>query len=168
MLNADYFINKLQLKEHPEGGYYYEIFSSKAKIKLKSLPEGFSDDRKYYTSIYFLLKSEVVSRFHRIKSDEIWNYHAGSPLDIHIIDKNGAYSIKKLGLNLDNDEKPQQIVKAGCWFGAAVSENNNFSFVGCFVSPGFDFEDFELADREELLKVYPQYADIVKQLTKVI
>ena len=112
-----------------------------------------------------MLKSGEVSRFHRIKSDEIWNYHTGSSLSIHIIDINGKYSIKKLGLNLYNDEKLQQIVKAGCWFGASVTEKDTFALVGCFVSPGFDFEDFELVKRQDLLKIYPEYEDIINDLT---
>ncbi len=165
MQTADHFIKNLNLKVHPEGGYYNEVFSSEGKIKIESLPEGFSNARKYYTSIYFLLKSGEVSHLHRIKSDEIWNFHCGSALTIHIIDKNGEYSTKKLGLNIKNNEQPQQIVVAGCWFGVSVNNNNSFSLVSCFVSPGFDFEDFELANRTDLMKTNPELADIINDFT---
>jgi len=163
--NADYWINHLNLLPHPEGGYYKEIFSSSEEMNQKSLPLRFSGDRKYYTSIYFLLKGNQVSHFHRIKSDEIWSFHAGNVLDIHVIDPRGNYSLLKLGLDLEKKELPQQIVKAGSWFGASLNQQNGFVLVGCFVAPGFDFNDFELGDKHELLKLYPDYHRIIDRLT---
>ena len=163
--NADYWINQLNLLPHPEGGYYKEIFSSSEVINQRLLNQRFTGNRKYYTSIYFLIKDEQVSHFHRIKSDEIWSFHAGDVLDIHVIDENGNYSIRKLGLNTEKEELPQQIVKAGSWFGASLNQQNGFVLVGCFVSPGFDFNDFELGDRSELLKLYPEHKRIIEKLT---
>ncbi len=163
--NAEYWINHLCLLPHPEGGYYKEIFSSIDEIEQKCLSKRFIGNRKYYTSIYFLLKDEQVSHFHRIKSDEIWSFHAGSVLDIHIIDEDGNYSIKKLGLNPEKDEIPQQIVKAGSWFGASLCNQKGFALVGCFVSPGFDFNDFELGNRNEMLNLYAMHEIIIGKLT---
>jgi predicted cupin superfamily sugar epimerase len=96
--NAEYWINSLKLQEHPEGGYYREIFASNELISQKCLPKRFIGERFFYTSIYFLLKNKQVSHFHRIKSDEISSFHSGNALDIHIIDENGNYSLKKTGL----------------------------------------------------------------------
>jgi predicted cupin superfamily sugar epimerase len=160
--NADYWINHLNLLPHPEGGFYKEIFSSIESIDQNRLHKRFSGSRKFYTSIYFLLRNDEVSHFHRIKSDEIWTFHTGSALDIHIIDENGTYSIKKLGLNPEKSEMPQQIVKAGTWFAASLIQPDGYALVGCFVSPGFDFADFELGERNELIKLYPKYEQVIK------
>jgi predicted cupin superfamily sugar epimerase len=165
MMNAEYWINKLGLQSHPEGGYYYETFAANEIVSAKALPERYGGNRKFYTSIYFLLKSGQVSHFHKIKSDEIWAFHAGGPLDIHVIDSSGNYKILKLGLNLEKGEFPQHVVPAGCWFGASLDNSKEFSLVGCFVAPGFDFADFQLATQESLISEFPQYENIIKRLT---
>jgi uncharacterized protein len=165
MRNADYWINRLNLQEHPEGGYYREVFASSEIISQKCLPNRFEGERTIYTSIYFLLKNDQVSHMHLIKSDEIWCFHTGNPLNIHIIDENGNYSIKKLGLNFKEGELPQQIVKAGSWFGANFSDISEFALVGCIVAPGFNFTDFELAKREDLIELYPEQQQIITFLT---
>jgi len=103
---ADYWIKNLELLPHPEGGYYREIFSSNEIIDQKCLPQRFAGSRKFYTSIYFLLKNNEVSHFHRIKSDEIWCFHAGKTIEIHEINKESIYCVRKLGLNPQKDEMP--------------------------------------------------------------
>ena len=91
MKNADFLIEKLQLTPHPEGGYFKEIFKSTDLIQAELLPQKYSGSRVMYTSIYFLLKSNQVSHFHRLKSDELWSFHFGSSLIIHVLDKNGKF-----------------------------------------------------------------------------
>jgi len=164
-MEADKWIEKLNLKSHPEGGYYYETFAAQEEISARALPKRYGAARKHYTSIYFLLKGHQVSHFHRIKSDEIWAFHAGVALNIHVINSEGNYSILKLGLNPENGEMLQQIVPAGSWFGASVSELSGYSLVGCVVAPGFDFADFELAKRKEMLESFPAHKSIIEQLT---
>lgn len=156
--NADFWITYLGLQPHPEGGYYKSTFVSEEITKTEF------GERKLYTSIYFLLQSHDVSHFHRLKSDELWYFHGGSSLTIHIIDENGLYYEKKLGLNLENGEEPQIIVPKNAIFGSSVLSNNTFSLVGCMVSPGFDFQDFELLYKDELLQQYPQYTKIIHKL----
>lgn len=162
---AEYWIKYLGLKAHPEGGYYHETFVSENLIEATSLPSEYGGARKFYTSIYFLLKDNEVSHFHKIKSDEIWTFHAGDALDIHVFDPAGCYQILKLGLNIEKNEKPQQIVKGGSWFGASLPNTEGFSLVGCFVAPGFDFIDFELGNRRNLLEQYPEQKEIIMKLT---
>jgi predicted cupin superfamily sugar epimerase len=99
-------------------------------------------ERSLSTSIYFLLTADRPSAMHRIKSDEIWYFHDGDALDIMLIDLSGNHSVVRLGKNLDNHEALQFVVPAGFWFGAKTT--GLFSLVGCQVSPGFDFRDFEL------------------------
>ncbi len=164
-MNAEYWINKLGLKAHPEGGYYYETFAATEYIDLAALPDRYGGNRKHYTSIYFLLENGQVSHFHRIKSDEIWAFHYGEPLNIHVIDSSGNYQVLKLGLNIEKGESPQHIVPAGSWFGASLAIATGYSLVTCFVAPGFDFNDFELANRDNLVKAFPDYQMIIKKLT---
>ncbi|HDL64893.1 MAG TPA: cupin domain-containing protein [Proteobacteria bacterium] len=163
--DADYWIEKLSLSPHPEGGYFNETFAASDIINTDNLARDYKGPRKAYTSIYFLLRSGQISRFHRLKSDELWNYHSGSPVTISIIDPGGNYHEKKLGTDPENFESFQVIIKAGCWFGATIDESDSYSLVGCFVSPGFEFIDFELAEREELIKKYPEHHSIIKKLT---
>jgi uncharacterized protein len=106
-----------------------------------------------------------VSRFHRLKSDEIWYFHAGSSLMLYIIDAGGELKQFALGLNAAQGELPQIIVPRGSIFGAIVSQADSFTLMGCMVSPGFDFNDFELFSRDALLKEYPQHAEIIGRLT---
>lgn len=161
--NAEYWITKLGLIAHPEGGYFKEIYRS-VDIADKSLPERFSGNRNFSTAIYFLLKSEEVSVFHRIKSDEIWHFYSGSPLTVYVINQAGDLETHLLGDNPDNNESFQIIVGHSQWFAAKVNNPDTYTLVGCTVSPGFDFHDFEMADREELLKDYPQHQEIINYI----
>ncbi|WP_419887878.1 cupin domain-containing protein [Neobacillus niacini] len=160
----DYWVSKLGMTPHPEGGYYKETFQSEEQISDKELSVNLEGKRRLYTSIYFLLTSNDVSHFHRLKSDELWYYHGGSSLSIHVIDESGQYKEIKLGLNLGAGEVPQALVKKNSIFGSSVSEKDTCSLVGCMVSPGFEFQDFELFTQEELLKVYPQHKEIIMKL----
>ncbi len=161
---VDYWVSKLGMKPHPEGGYYKETFQSEEQIGDSELSVNFEGERKLYTSIYFLLTSDDVSHFHRLKSDELWYYHGGSSLSIHVIDESGEYKEIKLGMNLDAGEVPQVLVKKNSIFGSSISEMDTCSLVGCMVSPGFEFQDFELFTQEELMRDYPQHKKIIMKL----
>ncbi len=150
-------INKLELLPHPEGGFYRETYRSDQSVSKL--------DRHLMTVIYFLLTSENVSKFHRIKSDEIWFFHAGSPLIVHTLDEYDGHRQHLLGLDFQAGEYPQVLVPKNTIFGSTVKQENAFSLVSCTVSPGFSFEDFELFGRDELLKNYPNASDIIWQLT---
>jgi len=160
MKNALYWIENIGMLEHPEGGYFKETFRSEKVFH----PEGFLGERNFATSIYFLLEKNNVSHFHRIKSDEIWYYHAGSPLHVYVIYPNGELKELKIGPNLKDGEVLQAIVPANTIFGSTCT--NEYSLVGCMVSPGFDFNDFELFPTSQLLDLYPQHKTIIKVLSK--
>lgn len=159
-------IYRLKLTEHPEGGFYKETYRSDGEIPKSALPENFSENRNYCTGIYFLLTSDTFSAFHRIQQDEMWHFYEGSSLTIHIIDEKGNYSFQKLGLNLNNNETPQFTVPKKVWFAAKVNEPGSYSFVGCTVSPGFNFDDFELAERGKLTTRFPIHKDLIKKFTR--
>ena len=162
--DPQYYISKLGLEPHPEGGYFKRIYESGEMITDQELSVSFEGKRLLYTSIYFLLTSKDVSHFHRLQSDELWYYHGGSPLSVHIIDENGEYQERKLGLNLDKGEVPQVLVPKNSIFGSSVTDKDTFSLVGCMVSPGFEYQDFEMFTQDELLAKYPQHKDIIMKL----
>ncbi|MHA0856973.1 cupin domain-containing protein [Paenibacillus sp. CMAA1364] len=162
--DAQYYVTKLGLDPHPEGGYYKRTLESSEQISDQELTVDFEEKRKLYTSIYFLLGSNDISHFHRLKSDELWYYHAGSSLTVHVIDENGEYTAHQLGLDLDKGESPQLRVPKNSIFGSSVMDKDTFSLVGCMVSPGFEFRDFELFTQAELLATYPQHKDIIMKL----
>jgi len=134
------YITLLELRPHPEGGYFKEIYRSEKAIAMS----GFDGERSLCTSIYFLLQKGQSSALHRIKSDEIWYHHDGGTLHIIELDANGKEIITKLGKNIAKGEVLQHVVKAGTWFGARLPEETEFVLAGCQVSPGFDFRDFEM------------------------
>jgi uncharacterized protein len=162
--NAEYWIKKLDLTPHPEGGYYKETFASNDVISTSTLERYRGKPRKAYTLIYYLLKSGQVSKFHLLQSDEIWNFYFGSTLTIHVIKEDGMYIEKKLGQDIERSESFQHAVEHGAWFGASVDGENSFALVGCFVSPGFDFEDFEIGNMDYLLQSFPEHHNIIEKL----
>ncbi|RJQ58822.1 MAG: cupin domain-containing protein [Stygiobacter sp.] len=163
---AKIIAEKLGLLPHPEGGYFKEIYRAEEKIGKPELPERFSGDRNFSTSIYFMLSGNDKSHFHRIKSDEIWHFYSGTALLLHQIDTDGNYSSIKIGNDILAGETPQAIIPHGNWFAAEVDDKNSYALVGCTVSPGFDFSDFELATQKELCEKYPKYSELIKVFTK--
>ncbi|MEK4231185.1 cupin domain-containing protein [Solibacillus sp. FSL H8-0538] len=152
---AQYFIEKLQMEAHPEGGYFKSTFRADEQLTCAQ------GERPLFTSIYFLLGSNDISHLHRLQSDELWYYHGGSALTVHIIHADGHYEAKKLGLNIEAGEVPQVLVPKQAIFGSSVEEQDTFSLVGCMVAPGFDFADFELFTQTELLEKYPQHEAVI-------
>ncbi|MBU3127566.1 cupin domain-containing protein [Clostridium tagluense] len=165
MYSSQYFIDTLNMEAHPEGGFYKSSFCSCENISSNNLKTKFEGERILWTSIYFLLRDGEISSFHRLKSDEMWYYHAGSPLTIYMISPNGELTTKQLGLNIENGETPQFLVPKNHIFGSAMN-SPGYSLVGCMVSPGFDFKDFEIIERDVLLTNYSQHKDIIIKLTK--
>ena len=159
-------IQKLKLKPHPEGGYYKETYRGALQISQEDLGGEYSGKRNCSTCIYFLLPSYSFSSFHRIRQDEIWHFYQGSPVILHLISPEGIYSTITVGNNLENMQLPQFVVRGGYWFAAATSSDNGYSLVGCTVSPGFDFNDFELGEKAELITKFPQHTGIIEQFTR--
>lgn len=163
--NATYWINKLELTAHVEGGAFREVYRSAQEIPQSVLPSSFSGNRSFSTSIYFLLQAGQFSALHRIAADEIWHFYAGDPLSIYAIDENGALTEHLLGNDPEKGQSFQCCIKAGLWFGSRVATGGEYSLCGCTVAPGFDFSDFELADRGQLQEIFPQHAALIQSLT---
>ncbi len=163
---AQHWIDKLNLIAHPEGGYYRETYRAELSIPKEALPSHFTGARLVSTAIYFLLDGGNFSAFHRLRSDELWHFHSGSPIVVHVIEPDGGSSEILLGSNPDAGEVLQAVVKAGCWFASRVRDPKTFALAGCTVAPGFDFADFELGKRAELLRLYPQHRCLIESLTR--
>lgn len=158
--NAAYYIQLLNLLPHPEGGYYKETFRSEQQVNHV----GEANVKQACTSIYYLLENADFSGFHRIASDEIWYFHKGQPLIIHVIKNDGTLISYEL-----SDEKTGSfsiIVQAGLWFAAELKRTEGFTLVSCAVAPGFDFREFEMAKREELVLQYPQHEALLTRMCR--
>lgn len=164
--NAKHWIEKLRLEPHPEGGYFRQTYRSDVMIARDALPPGFGGARAASTAIYFLLEGENFSAFHRLRSDEVWHFYAGSPLAVEVIESGRLRSTILLGDDAEAGQVFQAVVPAGCWFASHVADWNGWALVGCTVAPGFDFEDFEMAKRAELVRDVPQHAEIIRRLTR--
>lgn len=152
------WIAALHLQPHPEGGHYRETYRAALEIEHRSARRSAS------TAIYYLLRHGERSRLHRIASDELWHFYAGTGLHVHVLDDRG-HRLLHLGLDLDAGQAPQHCVPAGAWFGAEVDRPGGWALVGCTVAPGFDFADLEFADRDALTRAHPAHADLIARLT---
>jgi uncharacterized protein len=154
----------LGLERHPEGGFYVESFRSKLRVVSPDHPDG----RDGSTAIYYLLERGQFSALHRVSSDEVWHHYLGATLTLHTIDDSGSWSTRLLGKRWLDGQRPQLVVPAGSWQAAVVlpDESAAFTLCGCTVAPGFEFSDFELADRSELCRRYPEHSRLITELTR--
>ncbi|RKZ01403.1 hypothetical protein DRQ21_10750 [Candidatus Fermentibacteria bacterium] len=166
MITSTEWIQALGLVPHPEGGYYREFYRSKYILNQEWLPSGFTGKREMGSVIHYMLTNDRCSAFHRLKSDEIWHFHDGSPFVLHLIDPKGVYSVVHLGINVAAGEVPCFAVPAGHWFGAEVAEENSFSLASCTVIPAFNFDDFEMPATDELIGIFPHLAKEIRHLSR--
>ena len=167
MKSLEEVIQQLDLQPHPEGGYFKEVYRSAGVVGPESLSASYQGERNYCTSIYFLLTSQNFSAFHRIRQDEIWHFYRGAPISLHTLSPKGIHTEITIGNDLANGHQLQYVVPGGYWLGAEVKEENAYALVGCTVAPGFDFQDFELAERAKLVELFPQHQELITQFTRV-
>jgi uncharacterized protein len=165
---AEFWITHLQLQQHPEGGFFRETYRNTGSYDFTGSPL-FGAPRSYATAIHYLLMEGQQSRIHRIQSDELWFFHTGSPLVVHIFcEQNVNYSSFTLGPEPVSGHILQASVPAGSWFGACFPESiatDRYALVSCVVAPGFDFRDFEFAPRKTLLDTFPLHKSLIERLT---
>ncbi|MCB9629531.1 MAG: cupin domain-containing protein [Sandaracinaceae bacterium] len=185
--SAQELVTQLGLEPHPEGGYFRETYRD--ALALSALPQRFSGPRSASTAIYYLLERGDMSALHRIHSDEVWHHYLGATLTVHVLHPASEhaparYEALRLGKDLAAGERPQAVVPAGSWFGARLEPtegratnardadraygdaDTDFVLVGCTVAPGFDFRDFELAQRDALLAQFPEHQALVRAMTR--
>jgi len=157
-------VASLGLIPHPEGGFFAETYRAAESVRAEHLPARFGGDRSFSTAIYFLLVSGHPSHLHRLHADELWHFHEGSPVTIHVLEPAGGYRTIRLGAAISEGETFQAAIPAGCWFGAEVLAPDSYALVGCTVAPGFDYVDFELGERAALLAAYPEHRELIERL----
>jgi len=151
----NYWVEKLRLEEHPEGGYYRETYRSSLQYEGRSLS----------THIYYLLPGQRHSRFHRLKYDEHWYYHYGSSMKIYFLYDDGQLKEYQLGPDLEKGEELSVWVPGGTIFGGEVVDRRSFTLVSCHMSPGFHFEDFEMFSEQQLVRMFPEKTSIIQKLS---
>lgn len=152
---------RLDLRPHPEGGWFRETFRDARTVTA----DGFDGPRSASTAIYYVLAAGHFSALHRIRSDEVWHHYAGDDLEVTVLSADGALRTLLVGHRAAG-AAPQAVVPAGEWFGSRVATGGRWALVGCTVAPGFEFGDFELADRAALTAQFPAHADVIAALTR--
>ncbi|MFC1692255.1 cupin domain-containing protein [Candidatus Latescibacterota bacterium] len=165
-MDAKEIIELLNLEPHPrEGGYYRETYRSNQKIPVHELPSHFKKDKHVCTAIYYLLTPETFSALHRVPTDELYHFYLGDPVIMFQLYSEGKSEKRLLGNNIDAGHCPQCLVPGGVWQGMKLIVGGRFALMGTTMSPGFDFQDFELGKRSELIEQYPEYEEMIKSLT---
>jgi predicted cupin superfamily sugar epimerase len=159
--NSAYWIKKLDLFAHPEGGHMRETFVSSEKVFREN---NLLESRNASSSIYYLLEGADISPFHRSTSDEIWYFHKGEPYFIHVIQEDGTLEI----LELSDSETGQlsHTIKANLWLAKSLKNTSGFALTSCVVAPGFHPSDYETAKKDELKTAYPHLEEFIERLCK--
>ncbi len=151
-MNASQIIQALGLQPlEPEGGYFAQTFKSPSM-----------------TAIFYLITSTDFSRFHRLKNTEVYHFYAGTPAELHLLSPEGTLKTVVLG-NMDFEHQtPQFVVPANTWQALKIRKGiaDSWALLGATVSPGFEYEDFEIARREDLLRQFPQHHAIINELSR--
>lgn len=163
---AAYWTDILQLEQHIEGGAFRETYRAPLDLPREVLPPAFGGNRQASTAIYFLLQAGDFSAFHRIAADEMWHFYAGDTLHIYEITPDGVLRTHLLGSDIERGAAFQVLIPAGSWFASRVEKPGQYALVGCTVAPGFDFADFELAERMALTTAFPAHETLIAQLTR--
>jgi predicted cupin superfamily sugar epimerase len=166
MITAAVLIERLNLKPHPEGGFYTETYRADELVSAGSLPSRYRGARAFGTAIYYLLVPGTCSSIHRIQSDEIFHFYLGDPVDMLLLFPGGEGKTVTLGYDLEGGMMPQVVVPRGAWQGAMLKEGGGWALMGTTVAPGFDFNDFETGARDMLVDSYPRFKEQIFRLTR--
>jgi uncharacterized protein len=167
MLTPHQIINHLQLVPLTiEGGYFCETYRSALKIPAYALPTDYAADRNVSTAIYYLLTPDTFSVIHRVKSDEVFHFYAGDPVEMLQLWPDGTARRVIIHNDVAAGHEPQLVVPAGVWQGCRLVPGGQWALMGCTVAPGFDYADYEAGNRDELIKLYPDDSEMITHLTK--
>jgi len=166
-MHADDVIRLLGLYPHPgEGGYYRETWRSTLVAPETALPAGYGGGRSFGTAIYYLVTSESFSALHQVRGDELFHFYLGDPVEMFLIFPGGDWEKPVLGNDLAAGHLPQRIVPGGVWQGLRLAEGGRFALLGTTMAPGFELADFEVGDRERLVREYPALEELVARYAR--
>ncbi|MCK4518565.1 MAG: cupin domain-containing protein [Candidatus Omnitrophica bacterium] len=164
-MRVDDIIRILNLEKHPrEGGYYAETYRSRQNIMNE---KGRRDNRSLATAIYYLLTPDFYSEMHRLESDEIFHFYLGDPVEMLQLFPRGGGKIIKIGNDVTQGFLPQVLIPKNVWQGCRVIHGGRFALLGTTMSPGFDYSEYESGIKKELIKKYPEFEDIITDLTRL-
>jgi uncharacterized protein len=167
-ISAEAIIRHLSLSPLPfEGGYFRRTYECGDEATLPSslgYPDGAS--RRFCTAIYFLVTPDGFSALHRVRGDELFHFYAGDPVEMLQIDPAGRAHFLRLGPHILEGEQPQVLVPRKHWQGLRLLPGGSWALLGCTVAPGFEFEDFELAQRDRLIRAFPALATEIQEFTR--
>lgn len=159
-ITAEQIIEKLGMVPlADEGGMVLETYKSKTMT---------DDGKMAGSAIYYLLRGESFSHFHRLSSDEIWHFYLGDPVELTELLPDGSVKMSRLGNDITNGECLQHLIPAGNWQGARLAEGGEWALLGMSVCPGYDEKDYEHADRDTLLKQYPAAKEEIMSMTGTV
>ncbi len=166
MATADELIRILNLQPHPrEGGFFRETYRAAETVAAAALPERYAGERAHSTAIYYLLTPTTFSALHRLGSDEVFHFYAGDPVRMVQLFPDGTGRTFVLGPDVARGQNPQLVVPRGVWQGSRLEPGGAYALLGCTVAPGFDYQDYEGARRQDLLDKYPAFATLIQELT---
>jgi hypothetical protein len=157
-------LNLVPLPE--EGGFFAETHRCEALVPKDALPDAYTGARNAGTTIYYLITPEDVSLMHRLPSEEVFHFYLGDPvLQLHLR-PGGTGEEVTIGTDLGAGQRPQVIVPGDVWQGARLAPGGRFALLGCTVTPGFDYDDYEHGERAPLLEKWPAFKDEIRALTR--
>jgi uncharacterized protein len=166
-VTADEIKKLLHLEPHPcEGGSFIQTWRSEETIAQASLPSRYGGARQAGTCIYYLLEPGSFSEIHRLASDEIFHFYLGDPVEMLQLAPDGAAQTFVIGNDLARGQHPQLLVPKNVWQGSRLLPGGKVALLGCTVIPGFDYADYESGARSELMREYPQSAELIQALTR--
>lgn len=168
MLTAEWIIEWLKLEPLPiEGGYFRQTYRADEMVEAAALPERYAHPKAYGSAIYFLLHDDHFSALHRLLTDEIYHFYLGDPVEMLLLSPDGQSEVVVLGQDLEAGQRVQVIVPRGVWQGSRLQAGGCFALMGTTMAPAWDPTDFELGARDELIRQYPDRADLIRALTRL-
>ena len=149
-----------------EGGWFAETYRARETLPAGALGAGWPEARPLATAIYYLLAPGTFSALHRLRSDELFHFYLGDPVEMLQLLPDGTGRVAVLGTDLASGMRPQLVVPRGVWQGARLHADGCFALLGSTVSPGFDAADFELGCRDALLATHPAFRERIVALTR--
>jgi len=165
MVTAEELIEKLGLRPHKEGGYFAEVYRAPEKLAADALPPGYSGARSLSTAIYYLLTPDTFSRMHRLRSDELFHFYLGDPVEFLLLGPGGKGTLPVVGTDIPKGQLPMLVVCRGTWQGARLLKGGKFALLGTTMAPGFEYDDFEQGRRPELVAAFPAFKKKIEELT---
>ncbi len=170
MPTAKQIIEALSLQPHPiEGGYFRETYRSAGSIPAADLPAGYRTEagRSFGTAIYYLLTAQTFSEMHRLPTEEVFHLYLGGPVRMLRLDPDGSGDEILIGADVLAGQQPQVTVPPRVWQGSRLEPGVEFALLGATMAPGFDYADYEQGRRGELTERFPEYAEIIRDLTRL-